>query len=126
MSLQQPNIKQKFVALLKRFKVSDEVRPLTPKVNGELNSPGFTQHPWCTLCIATESQDSGINIPAPRGLPGRALRNRVAKKDLSERRRERGYAHNVGQHSYARPLVMPKPLVCDTGTDLADAAAVVT
>lgn len=27
-SPQQPNIKQKFVALLKRFKVSDEVRPV--------------------------------------------------------------------------------------------------
>lgn len=27
LSPQQPNIKQKFVALLKRFKVSDEVRP---------------------------------------------------------------------------------------------------
>lgn len=26
--LQQPNIKQKFVALLKRFKVTDEVRPV--------------------------------------------------------------------------------------------------
>lgn len=27
--LQQPNIKQKFVALLKRFKVTDEVRPFS-------------------------------------------------------------------------------------------------
>lgn len=35
LSLQQPNIKQKFVALLKRFKVSDEVRPLTPELDGE-------------------------------------------------------------------------------------------
>lgn len=30
--LQQPNIKQKFVALLKRFKVTDEVRPVFPRV----------------------------------------------------------------------------------------------
>ena len=38
LSLQQPNIKQKFVALLKRFKVSDEVRALTPEPDGEWNS----------------------------------------------------------------------------------------
>lgn len=30
--LQQPNIKQKFVALLKRFKVTDEVRPFSSGV----------------------------------------------------------------------------------------------
>lgn len=55
-SLQQPNIKQKFVALLKRFKVSDEVWPLLPRsmvsrVPGI--SPSFL---GCTLRCPWESR----------------------------------------------------------------------
>lgn len=50
LSPQQPNIKQKFVALLKRFKVSDEVRPLTSS---------FIPR----SCVATRHQSYGVMIP---------------------------------------------------------------
>lgn len=60
LSPQQPNIKQKFVALLKRFKVSDEVRPLTPEVAGEWTPLS------CTLVPGVHSLlPLGVKIPGP-------------------------------------------------------------
>ena len=56
LSLQQPNIKQKFVALLKRFKVSDEVRALTPEPDCEWNSGVLPWFPGLSRCCHWEAR----------------------------------------------------------------------